>query len=154
MPQLRHQGKHIFAWSIIRKDNTVCLPPELIKEYHLEKNSDIILFNSSKTSGGFCISKLETLKSSKLSKIIENNHLLEDEENIGQIIEYKGRSYCHLKLNDQDGINLSQKIMNHFNLKIGYKLLIIRGSDIAFDCILKGPLVKVANETNKEIKIY
>ena len=119
----------------------------------LEKNSDIILFNSSKTSGGFCISKLETLKSSKLSKIIENNPLLEDEENIGQIIEYKGRDYCHLKLNGQNCINLSQIIMDHFNLKTGDKLLIIRGSNIAFDCIHKGPLVKVANESNEEIKI-
>ena len=154
MPQLRHQGKHVFGWSIIREEDTVCLPPELIKEYHLEKKSDIILFTGSKTSGGFCISKLETLKSSKLSKIIENNPLLEDEENIGRIIEYNGRSYCHLKLNEQNSINLSQKIMNHFNLKIGDKLLIIRGSNIAFDCILKGPLVKVANETNKEIKVY
>lgn len=154
MPQLRHQGKHVFGWSVIGKENTIHFPPDVISEYGLEEESDIILFTASKTSGGFCISKLDTLKSSKLSTILDNNPDLENEENIGQIIKYKGKSYCHLKFMDGSSIKLSPKIMDHFNLKSQDKLLIVRGSNIAFDCILKGPLVEVANKSDKEIKTY
>ena len=154
MPQLRHQGKHVYGWSIIREDNTLYFPPDIIKEYSLEKNSDIILFTASKISGGFCISKLDTLKSSKLSKIIKDNPILEDGDNIGQIIKYKGKNYCHLEMTNQYNIKLNAEMMEHFNLKPGDKLLIIRGSNIAFDCILKGPLIEVANKSEKHINEF
>lgn len=154
MPQLRHQGKYVYGWSVIREENTLHFPPDVISEYMLEENSDIVLFSSSKISGGFCISRLDTLKSSKLSKIVENNPALEMEDCIGKIVPYKGKSYCHLKLDDQGNINLSQEIMNYFSVKNGDKLLIIRGSNIAFDCLLKGPLVEVANESDKHIDVF
>lgn len=153
MPQLRHQGKFVYGWSLIRTDNMIYFPPNVVKEYLLEKESDVILFSGSKISGGFCISKLNTLKSSKLSKIIENNLILENEDKIGQIIKYKGRYYCHLKISG-GGINLPQQMLDVLNLKCGDKLLIIRGSNIAFDCILKGPLIEVANNSSKSIDIY
>lgn len=154
MPQLRHQGKHVYGWSVIRENNSLYFPPDLIKEYHLEKGLDIIIFSASKISGGFCISPLDALKSSKLSKIIEDNAVLENKEKIGQIIRYKGKNYCHLKMTDQNNIKLTPDIMKQFNLKKEDKLLIIRGSNIAFDCILKGPLIEVAKETDKHIEIY
>ncbi len=154
MPQLRHQGKHVFGWSLIRKDNSLCFPLDLINEYHLEKESDIILFTASKTSGGFCISKLDVLKSSKLSSIITNNPILEDSEKIGEIIKYKGKDYCHLKMTACDYLILSDEILNNFNLKNNDKLLLVRGSNIAFDCLSKGPLINLANNSDKDIKIY
>lgn len=154
MPQLRPRGKHVYGWSLIREGNILYFPPEIINEYFLEIESDIVLFSGSKSSGGFCISKLEILKSSKLSKIVEENPELDNKENIGHIIKYKGRNYCHLKMNAQNNIKLNQDIMNQFNLKKGDELLIIRGSDIAFDCILKGPLVELAKKSDEEIKIY
>lgn len=154
MPQLRHQGKHVFGWSVLGKENTIHFPPDAISEYGLEEESDIILFTASKTSGGFCISKLETLKSSKLSGILDDNPDLESEESVGQIIKYKGKSYCHLKLLGENSIELSSEIMDHFDLKSQDRLLIVRGSNIAFDCIIKGPLVEVANKSDKEIKTY
>lgn len=154
MPQLRHQGKYVYGWSLIKENNTIYFPPDVIKEYSLEEKSDIILFTASKISGGFCISKLETLKSSKLSRIIENNPNLEDEEEIGQIINYKGKVYCHLKMINQYHIELNAELMEHFSLKTGDKLLIIRGSNIAFDCILKGPLIEVANKSKKRINEF
>ncbi|OUM65113.1 hypothetical protein PIROE2DRAFT_60224 [Piromyces sp. E2] len=154
MPQLRHRGKFVYGWSIVRKDNTLYFPPQVLNEYSLEEECDIILFTSSKTSGGFCITKLTTLKSSKLSKIIENNPDLESEDEIGQIIQFKGKSYCHLKLTKQRSLLLTDKILNHFKVKNGNQLLIVRGSNIAFDCLLKGPLIEVANKSNKVIQVY
>lgn len=153
MPQLRPQGKHVYGWSIIRENNTIYFPPDVIKEYSLKEKSDIILFTASKISGGFCISKLDALKSSKLSKIVENNPNLEEEEKIGQIINYKGKDYCHLKMSNHN-IKLPQQLIKHFNLKNGDKLLIIKGSNIAFDCILKGPLIEVANKSKKDINEF
>jgi len=154
MPLLREGGNFVYGWSIIRKDNTLYLPPKVVNEYKLEKDNDIILFSGSKISGGFCITSLKTLKSSKLSRVVENNPDLENEENIGKIINYGGRSYCHLKLTDENSLILSDKIMTHFNMKNGNKLLIIKGSRIAISCCLKGPLIKVAHESNKLIEVY
>lgn len=154
MPQLRHQGKYVYGWSIVRDDNTLILPPDVMKEYGLEANSDIILFSSSKTSGGFCISKFKTLKDSKLSGILINNPELEDENSMGKIINYKEKSFCHIKVAESKKIILSDKILKHFGVMNGNRLLIVRGSNIAFDCLLKGPLIEVAKETDKTIDIY
>ena len=151
MVQLRYRGKNVYGWSVIGNDNSLHLPPEVIDEYNLGENSDIVLFTASKTSGGFCISKFETLKSSRLSHIINENPELERES--GQIVDYKGKSYCRLRMCGNE-VKLSCDIMNHFELEIGDKLLIIKGSNIAFDCIVKGPLVDMANESEKDIGVY
>ena len=154
MPQLRPQGKYVYGWSIVRDDNTLILPFDVMKEYGLEEHSDIILFSSSKTSGGFCISKLKTLRDSKLSSILMNNPELEDENKLNTIINYKGKSFCHIKVVGKKKINLSEKILKHFGIMKGNRLLIVRGSNIAFDCLLKGPLIEVAKETDKKIDVY
>lgn len=154
MPQLRHQGKFVFGWSVIREDNSFCFPPQTIEEYKLLEQSCLILFTSSKISGGFCITGVEKLKGSKLSKIVENNPELESEEANGKIINYKGKSYCRVKMTDASHIQLTEEIKSHFDVKCGDKLLVIRGSNIAFDCLAKGPLLEVANESEKQIDIF
>ncbi|GKX27553.1 hypothetical protein SH1V18_00330 [Vallitalea longa] len=154
MPQLRHQGKFVFGWSVIKDDNKFCFPKETVEEYKLIEQSGLILFTSSKISGGFCITGIETLKNSKLSRIIENNPELETEESLGKIISYKGKSYCHIEMIDEKHIVLTEDIKNHFDLSIDDKLLIVRGSNIAFDCLVKGPLVEVANESSKQIDVF
>lgn len=154
MPQLRERGKFVFGWSIINEDNVVCFPTETIKEYKLIEQSGLILFTSSKISGGFCITGIDILKTSKLSSIIENNPELEMEESKDKIITYKGKSYCHIKMLDDNHIKLTEDIMKHFQLKNGDMLLVVRGSNIAFDCLIKGPLVEVANKSAKQIEIF
>ena len=151
MVQLRYRGKNVYGWSLIRDDNSICFPPEAIDEYKLNGDANIVLFTASKTSGGFCISKFDTLKSSGLSHIINDNPELE--RDTGRIVGYKGKSYCHLQMSG-NGVELSCEIMDHFDLKTEDKLLIIKGSNIAFDCIVKGPLVDMANESEKDIGIY
>ncbi len=154
MPQLRHQGKFVFGWSVIREDNSFSIPPQTVEEYKLSEQSCLILFTSSKISGGFCITGVEKLKHSKLSKILENNPELEAEEANEKIIDYKGKSYCRIKMMDACHIQLTEEIKNHFNVKCGDKLLVIRGSNIAFDCLAKGPLLEVANDSDKKIEIF
>lgn len=41
MPQLRPQGKHVYGWSIIRENNTIYFPPDVIKEYSLKENQTL-----------------------------------------------------------------------------------------------------------------
>ena len=151
MVQLRHRGKNVYGWSVIDSNNSLCFPPEVINDYGLGYGTDLVLFTASKASGGFCISKFETLKSSGLSHIISENPELESDS--GRIIGYKGKSYCRLRMSG-DRLELSSQIMNHFELERGDKLLVIKGSNIAFDCIVKGPLVDMANESEKDIGVY
>ncbi len=35
MPQLERGGKYVFGWSVLRLDNSVLLPPEVVAEYGL-----------------------------------------------------------------------------------------------------------------------
>lgn len=55
---------------------------------------------------------------------------------------------------DESHIKLTEDIMKHFKVKNGDKLLVVRGSNIAFDCLVKGPLVEVANKSTKQIDIF
>lgn len=39
-------------------------------------------------------------------------------------------------------------------MNVGDNLLLVRGSNIAFDCLLKGPLVEMAEKSEKMIVQY
>jgi hypothetical protein len=62
----------------------------------------------------------------------------------GLPVEYKNRHYCWVNLDDSCNIVLPVITLSIYELIIGDMLLAIRGSDIAFDFAVKGPLVERA----------
>ena len=72
------------------------------------------------------------LSRSKLNHILKENPRLADRTlKEGELISYKGRKYGWLTLKD-NGVRLSESLMQMLDIKTGDKLLAIRSSDIAF----------------------
>ena len=69
------------------------------------------------------------------------------------MISYKGRKYGWLTLKD-NGVRLSESLMQMLDIKTGDKLLAIRSSNIAFTMGAKGSLVQKANEYTGEIEVF
>lgn len=154
MPQLKKRGKFVFGWSLINNDKQVKIPKQAFDEYGLKDCNKVILISGSKRTGGFCVSGRTMIERSDLSGLFRQNPLLHDYKiSEGEFVKYKGRLYCWINLN-QDLITLSNNILKILDLKIGDKLLSIRGSDIAFVMGVKGPLIERANLSDKEIEIY
>lgn len=155
MPQLNKGGKYVFGWSKIREDGCVYFPKKVIDEYRLSGCGELILISGSKISGGFCVSTYQALENSKLSNILKSNpKLMKKELADGEAISYKGRRYCWTAFCDDERIELTEDMRKEFELKTGDELLIIRGSNIAYDCIVKGPLVEMAKQSEKTIEQF
>ena len=80
------------------------------------------------------------LSRSKLNHILKENPDLADRTlKEGELISYKGRKYGWLTLKD-NGVRLSESLMQMLDIKTGDKLLAIRSSNIAFTMGAKGSL--------------
>ena len=67
MPQLVKGGKYVFGWSRVSSEGKVMIPPEAFSEYHFMAYNTGILIPGSKTSEGFGLTTLESLRNSPLS---------------------------------------------------------------------------------------
>ena len=155
MPQIAKGGKFVFGWSVIRDDYTIQLPYSAVEEYVIASENKVILFSGSKSTGGFCVSNKKLLEKSKINIILTSNPKLRDYKlDEGELIIYKERNYCWASINDKGLLKLNEKILKVFSLKIGDKLLSIRGSDIAFVMGLKGLIIEAANNYKGKIESY
>ena len=90
----------------------------------------------------------------KLNHILKENPDLADRTlKEGELISYKGRKYGWLTLKD-NGVRLSESLMQMLDIKTGDKLLAIRSSNIAFTMGAKGSLIEKANEYTGEIEVF
>ena len=154
MPQMNKGGKYIFGWSVIRENGKVTFPASAIEEYKLQKERYIYIVSGSKQTGGFCVMSEPLLSRSTLNHILKENPRLADRTlKEGELISYKGRIYGWLTLKD-NGVHLSESLMQMLDIKTGDKLLAIRSSNIAFTMGAKGLLIQKANEYTGEIEVF
>jgi hypothetical protein len=154
MPHITKGGKFVFGWCKIQENGLIRLPDQAIQEYKLEPNSKVILISGSRTSGGFSVSNKEMLSNSDLNGIFNSlpklaNYSIEE----GKPLKYKGRFYCWAILNEDNYLKLSKEAMDISGVKEGNLLLVIRSSNIAFVCIVKGPIIERA-KTHPELLIF
>lgn len=155
MPQMNKGGKFIFGKSLIRNDLTVHLPTQALTEYNATAEEKVYLFTGSKVTGGFCVTRKGLLEPSKLGHILTDNPALQNYQTTeGELVKYKGRSYCWVNISENGVIQLNQQILDFLHLKIGMNLLSIRSSDIAFTMGAKGPLLEKAENYDGEIPVY
>ena len=132
MPQMSKGGKYIFGWSEIREDGALIFLVPAVGEYKLHQEQYIYIVSGSKQTGGFCVMSEPLLSRSKLNHILKENSRLADRTlKEGELISYKGRKYGWLTLQD-NGVRLSESLMQMLDIKTEDKLLAIRSSNIAF----------------------
>ncbi|QTQ15210.1 hypothetical protein HRQ91_11325 [Treponema parvum] len=141
-------------WAVIRENGKTTFPTPAVEEYKLQKEQHIYIVSGSKQTGGFCVMSEPLLFRSKLNHILKENPNLADRTlKEGELISYKGIKYGWLTLKD-NGVRLSNSLMQTLDIKVGDKLLAIRSSDIAFTMGAKGTLIQKAHQYKGEIEVF
>ena len=155
MPQLNSRGKYVFGWCTINEEGSIQIPPETLKEYNLLAADKVVGISGSKTSGAFSISTVAMLEKSHFKKILDNlDSLYNYDSEEGELLQFNGKYYFWLNLSDKGIIKVPEETLKKFELKKGDRLLAIRGSDIAFDFAIKGPLYEKGLNSNMDISIF
>lgn len=156
MPQLNKGGKFVFGFSVIQADGSIRIPPQALSEYHLTGGDGrVIIFTGSKITGGFCVTTRAMLSKSKLKHILEDCPQLRDYQlPEGEFIQYKGRKYAWVRIDENGVIKMPQEALPVLELQTGNELLSIRSSDIAFTMGAKGPLLEKARGFDGDITRY
>ncbi|MFX1503446.1 MAG: hypothetical protein ACFFDH_20955 [Promethearchaeota archaeon] len=154
MPQIIKGGKYIFGWSKVGNQGKIKIPPEAFREYNLSLDECVILFSGSKTSGGFGVSSIRILRNSAMNEITEKiTSLAKYKIPEGEIIEFKNRKYCLLRILDDKSIVLPERILDAFEINTNDLLLSGRGSHLAIGFIAKGPIFEEAKK-HPEIEMF
>ena len=153
MPQLVKGGKYTFGWSRVGDTGRIVIPAEAVEEYRLKESEKLILVPGSKTSGGFGLASQESLKSSPLGSVVSTNpDIGEFRLPEGEIIEDKGRRYGWVELRN-GGITLPPGTLEKYGIRIGDRLLVIRGSGLAIGFAVRGPIVEEAKK-HPELAVF
>lgn len=146
MPQLVKGGKYTFGWSCVGDTGQIVIPPEALEQYHLKEFEKLILVPGSKTSGGFGLGSEESVKSSPLGIVADvHPELGEFQVPEGEVIEYEGKPYCWVELRN-GGVTVPPGTLEKYGIRIGDKLLVIRGSSLAIAFAVRGPIVEEAKK--------
>lgn len=155
MPQLGKGGKFVFGMSLIRKDYSIKIPPQAIKEYNIVSEGKVYLFSGSKSTGGFCVTKRNLLLPSQIGNILTENpqlnyYTLPQEE----FVKYKGRYYCWTSISNDGLLKLTPQTAEFLKITVGLKLLCVRSSNIAFMLGAKGRLLEIAENYDGTIEVF
>jgi hypothetical protein len=154
MPQISPRGKFVFGWSIIQSDGRIFIPAQAREEYALVPGDRAILISGTKTSGAFSVGNWQRLEQSVLAHILDGLPALTTGQFAeGETLPYKGRSYGWAQLHPDGRLRLSPPALAGFGLQPGGCLLSIRGSYIAFDFAIQGPLVERAR-LHGELEVF
>ena len=143
MPQLVKGGKYVFGWSKVGTNGKIMIPNEAVEEYRLMKYETGILIPGSKTSGGFGLSALDSLKQSPLGDLIKEHTRALSE---GNMIEVKGKIYSRVKIHRDGSITVPVEILEKYGIKPGDHILSVRGSNFALGFIVRGPIIDEARK--------
>jgi len=154
MPQISPRGKFVFGWSIVQTDGSIFIPAQAREEYALVPGDRAILISGSKTSGAFSVGNWQRLEQSVLAHILASwPALAAGQLAEGETIPYKGRRYGWAQLHPDGRLRLSAPALAGVGLRPGDQLLSIRGSYIAFDFAIQGPLVERARR-HAELEVF
>jgi hypothetical protein len=143
MPQLVKGGKYVFGWTTINTDGRIRIPDEAFDEYNFKMCEKIILMSGSITSGGFSISRSDSLIASKIGQqIIDLLGYLKESDSFTahrlKVIKSGTRLITWTILDDDKNFWLSNELIDSLGLQIGSKLLVGRGSGLGPAFIARG----------------
>ncbi len=146
MPQLVKGGKHVFGWSRVDQDGRIRVPLEAMREYSWTEGERLLLLSGSRTSGGFGLGSLASLRGSPLGSVADARPDLAGLSIAeGELVQHRGRTYCWVEL--RGGlIRLPSETLGRYGIATGDDLLVIRGSGLALGFAVRGPIVEEARK--------
>ncbi len=146
MPQLVKGGKHTFGWSKVGSDGRIVIPPDAFVEYKFIEGDHAFLFSGSKTSGGFGLATSRLLGSSPIYEMLSSQPELSGFKiSEGQSVQIRSRIFCWITIQNQC-IFVPENTLKHYSIKMGDRLLTVRGSGFALGFIVKGPIIEEAKK--------
>ena len=142
--QLVKGAKHTFGWSAVVDPGTIAIPAEAVAEYGLSEGDRLLVVPGSRTSGGFGLSLPKSVGRSVLGAV------LEEHPELGkcripecEVVEHGGRPFCWVQLR-RGAVRLDAQALARYGIRIGDKVLVIRGSGLALGFAVRGPIVQEA----------
>ena len=149
MPQLIKGGKYVYGWTRVGYNGHITIAPEALEDYELFGSEKLIVLPGSKTSGGFGLCPLKFLQGRKMEILAEARpELWEDRVTEGEIIKFRSKPYCWIRLN-KGSIILRPSTLNEYGIHVLDKLLMIKGSGLALGFAVRGPIVEEAKKHEK-----
>ena len=153
MPRLVKGGKYVYAWTRIGSSGRIIIAPEALEDDELNDMDNLILLPGSKSSGGFGLCPQKSLKDFKTGLLTEvRPELWEDRAHEGEIIEFRAKPYCWVKLREGE-ITIPPATLKKYDIQVLDILLMIRGSGLALGFAVRGYIVEEAKRHN-ELEIY
>jgi len=146
MPQLVKGGKHTFGWSRVGEEGQIRIPPDAWIEYRFAEVEYGYLLSGSRTSGGFGLTTLESLKASPFGDFLDRHPEWESPGSVfGKSIRYGPRVIAVVPIRGKS-IRVPRQILTLYEVTKGDLLLTVRGSRLALGFIARGPIVKEARK--------
>ena len=151
MPRIVKGGKYVYGWSKVGTNGRIVIPSEAFQEFSLTDSQNVILLPGSKRSEGFALTTPELLRNSPLAVIVNKNHQLgKFQMPEGEPVEIDGKPYCWVRI--QNGtITVPPETLARYQISPGDLLLSVRGSGIALEFPVRGPIIEEAKTHELEI---
>jgi bifunctional DNA-binding transcriptional regulator/antitoxin component of YhaV-PrlF toxin-antitoxin module len=154
LPQLVKGGKYVFGWAVVDNRGSMRIPDEAKDEYGFKNHDRIYVLQSSKASKGFAITTRTLLRNSILMKTIMSVPELYNFRRLnGGYIEHKRRMYTWAKIDSKGRFKIGPIVLKKFDVFIGDRLLVVRGSGFALGFIKQGRIVNEALK-HRELEEY
>jgi hypothetical protein len=122
------------------------VPPQALEEYQLKEFERFLLIPGSRTSGGFGLGSQKSSRRSPLAVVTDvHPELGEYRVPRGEIIEHEGKPFCWVELCN-GSIEVPPSTLERYGIRIGDKLLVIRGSGLAIGFAVRGPIMVEAKK--------
>lgn len=154
MPRLVKGGKYVFGWSLVRENGRIVVPPEALDEYGFTPGSRLLLIPDSKKSGGFSLVMDGKLRQTPLGRFLEDapelSHYLVPE---GKLVDVKGKKCCWVRLKDDDSVDVPTESLEQFDVRVGDRILVVRGSRVGIGFLVRGPIIEEALN-HPEVEVF
>lgn len=151
MPRLVKGGKWIYGLSRVSETGRFVVPAGAATEYGFHPGDKLIVMSGSAASGGFGLTTIKTLKKANLSRLagaatgIPLNGV--------HIVQSGGRLLARTALDKESCVLLNPVVMERFGVKPGDTLAVARGSYLAMNFIVRGPIIEEALQ-HPELTVY
>lgn len=154
MPQLVKGGKWVFGWSPVESGGCIRIPDEAMTEYGFLPDEKVFVFNASKTSGGFIITRIPVILASEMSSLVTSFPGLSDFSTAeGVPVPVKTRKIGWTTI-DKDGcFRLPPDTLAIYGAAEGTRLLAARGSYVGLSMLVNGPIIDEARK-HTDIPVY
>jgi hypothetical protein len=125
-----------------------------MREYGFEIGKPAFLISGSKTSGAFSLGNQLFRDHPRFAGLFQQYPgLVRFQAEEGMIFPYKGRGYGWVRVKTGGILQLPAATLTQLGLQPGDQLMVIRGSNLAFDYAIRGPLVERARQ-HPEILVF